>query len=92
MEYKIKIGTDTRDVIDAFHFAMDKFRVYIEEKIPQRQLNEMNIVYLDDSDGYEYSIPYCDFINTLDNQILVVLENIERIEETNKNETETITI
>lgn len=92
MEYKIRFNIDTGDIISDFHAAMDKFRDSIETKIPQRQLNEMNIVYLDDSDGYEYSIPYYDFINTLDNQILVVLENIERIEEANKNETETITI
>lgn len=92
MKYNIKIGTDTRDAIDAFHFAMDKFRDNIEREIPQRQLKDMNIVYTDDSDGYEYSISYYDFINTLDNQILVVLENIERIEETRENENNTIII
>lgn len=91
MEYKIKIGTDTRDVIDAFHFAMDKFRDSIETRIPKGQRDDINIVYTDDYEDYEYSIPYYEFVNTLDNKILAVLENIERIE-TNKGEIETITI
>lgn len=91
MEYKIRFGIDTGDIVSDFHAAMDKFRDNIEREIPQRQLQDMNIVYTDDADGYEYSIPYYDFINTLDNQILVVLENIERIE-TEKKEIETITI
>ena len=92
MKYNIKISAETRDTIDAFQLAMDKFRAYIEEKIPQRQLKDMNIVYVDDSDGYEYNISYYDFVNTLDNQILVVLDNIERIEETRENENNTITV
>lgn len=91
MKYNIKISAETRDVIDAFQFAMDKFRENIEKEIPQRQLKDMNIVYVDDSDGYEYNISYYDFVNTLDNQILVVLDNIERIEEARENEIETIT-
>lgn len=91
MEYKIKVGTDTRDIIDAFRFAMDKFRDSIETRIPKGQRDDINIVYTDDYENYEYNIPYYEFVNTLNNKILAVLENIERIE-TKTDEVETITI
>lgn len=92
MKYKIDFCEGNLKIIEDFHFLMDEFRNSIEARIPKGQLDNMSIVYTDDyGDGYEYKISYSDFIDTLDNKILMVLENMERIEPTKDTE-ETITI